>query len=319
MPEEPAAQPAEQSVAAPDLALQYGDNDESAVSAPAEPAAPTTPARDPETGRFLPSSSAESSDEPAPSPVSPHLLKIAEDFGIPSDGLSEGALAAAVRAVTRRHADLLGSAERARTPSDEAPPPPRQPAEDDPLASFTEDRWDPEFVRPVKAAFQKLQSRLDALEGQLRLERDNRAGESNTAKLDRGFAALSDPRLGSSAREELDDDDPVVSRRSAVVAQAVKMAGPKATIAQVCAKLKAARDVLYDVPAEKPKKGDAPVQRTEDRATSQWADAALRRPTHRSGATEPDGYQKAVNSVAEMQRDMRRSQGSPALDEEFPE
>ena len=309
---------------------EYDDIDDSPGESPA-PAVPAevraAPPRDPVTGKFLPTQPSPSpSQVESPSPaVSPHLLRLAEDFGIPTEGLGEDALWASVRAVQRMVAPARRQDEVARAAEQQRQQAPGEPAAEPPytIQGLKEDEYDPGFINPLKGALATLEQRVRALEGQLRgfaaLER-RRHDETAEQQIDRFFGELKDPRLGEGPLRKLSQDAPERKRRRAVCAlaaeRAVEKHGKAATTAQKIDELEAALKDLYGEAKPEPK----PEPKAEPKngpSPEEYARAALSRPTHRSGAPEPNGYAKAVQGVEDALRETR--QESPTLDDEFPD
>jgi len=329
------------------LAAQYELGEETAGPAPAATAAATPPAPeapalnaaglpyDPATGRLLPRTTpaepAPAAPEAAASPpatLSP-LRRLAQDFGIDHEALAEESVEAAVRAAQRtllrlqegegRRADIQRAAEASRQQAPAAPP--QAPPEEFDLGLSPQEAEDihPAVLSILRRALKPLADKARALErqvGYLTSGFHGQVQETNTARLDRALSALGDPRLGTARRHELADDDPLVARRSAVVALASKLAGKDATVHQVCAKVKEARDLFYgDAPATPPpppaRKNGAPVP-------DEWLAGGLRRPTHRNGAAEPKGPEAAVAAVAQQIREYGGASGEPDGPDDFP-
>lgn len=320
---------------AQELAAQYGDGDEAAQAPPAEqtPPAEAPPLNaagrpyDKASGRLLPLSAAQPATEavpdsppeapPAPQ-LAPYLVRMAEDFGIPSEGMTDESLAAAVRAVqrtvlqSRRENDALEAHQQQPAPARADAPP----ADDFDLGLSPEEseQLHPDVAKILKKALARavgpLQKRIDALS-----QREvARATETNTERIDRAFAGLNDPRLGTASRAELADDAPEVARRQAVVQQAARLAGPKATVQQVCAQLKKARDLLYEPPAA-PK----PVAKKPGVSPEEWERGGTARPTQRQGAPEPNGKSKAERSVGALLDEMKGAENTPPeASDDFP-
>ncbi len=330
--------PDEKPTPAQELAAQYGDGDEVAQAPPAADSPPgdTPPLNaagrpyDPATGRLLPlEQPAVGAERPADSPpevppaphLAPYLVRMAEDFGIPTDGMTDESLAAAVRAVqrtvlqARSENDALQSHQQQPAPASAAQAPP---ADDFDLGLSPEEseQIHPDVAKILKKALARAVGPLQRRVEELSRREVTRATETNTERIDRAFAGLNDPRLGTASRAELADDAPEVARRQAVVQQAARLAGPKATVAQVCAQLKKARDLLYEPPAAPASK---PAPKPKGVSPEEWEQGGTARPTQRQGSPEPNGKSKAERSVGALLDEMRGAENTPPeVTDDFP-
>jgi hypothetical protein len=329
---------AEETNAAVELAAQYGDIPENTSAQPSVASAPEPAVRspvpaapplnaagrpyDPATGRLLPLS-AEPAEEAPPAPtlptISPYLLQMAEDFGIHTQGRSEEAVAAAVHTAQQMVLKNQQMAAQAHAhgviKTDQQPQPVPSEPETDPLPELKDDQWDAQLTGPIKKKFSAMEKLVKAQQARIdQLERHmtNQVGLSVKDKMDRTILALKDPRFGSGTLEECSPSER--KRRIHLANIAMTEAGAKASIDQICAKVKEAHGLLYgdvETPKNPPPKPAAP---------DRFATGAVGRPTHRAGAAEPPGVQKAIQSVTELKNEWARNGTvQPESDDEFPD
>lgn len=340
--------------ATPDLAAQYDLGDESTpvtpspdagVAAPAPETAPASPPLnaaglpyDPATGRLLPRTPREQQPEPEPEPTpepprKTHMQLVAEDLGIDHEGMSEDALVGAVRAVQRSlkqlreaesfRSDMHGATDRRNREPEPAAVPEQSDDIDFGITPAEEETIHPDVLALIKRTLGASHKKIQALEREvkgLRAGFDQQVSETNTGRIDKALLAIGDARLGKGRRAELQDGSAEVKRRKAVVAQAVELAGPKASIHQVCAKIKEAHALLYGEPvaAPAPKAAQQPGAPKPAYTEEQWQNASLRRPTHRVGSQEPNGVVKAVQAIADLQREAGGASSEPDSVDDFP-
>ena len=141
----------------------------------------------------------------------------------------------------------------------------------------------------------------DRVIDQLRAAESMRQSETIADRVDRVFARY-EQHFGAGRGRDLQANDPHMERRLAVLAL-VQRDASKSTLE---AKVERAIKLIYGggtKPAPKASIPDPIKERTEA-----WSDATLNRPTHRNGAPEPKGKERAEESVREIQRDWAGSQ-----------
>lgn len=301
---------------AADLAAQY-DDIEPAIAQPASAEAPVEPAinkagrpYDPATGQILPNSSLPNTPQ-----IAPYLLRMADHFGIPTEGRSEEALATAIETAQqmtlRNQAQAAEAQARGVIPSNRPELPQPEP---DPLPEWTDEQYEPKFTGPLKKVLQQQAKKIKELEARLDQESSARANETAAQKLDRAILALGDARYGKGAFEDCSAKE---QKLRVYLAQAAKIAaGAGADFPKVLKSISAAhQDLFGEAPTNQP------VRRASAPTPADFAQGAVGKPTHRAGATEPPGFQKAVNSVEAMQHEWKANgQLSPDnMDDEFPE
>ncbi len=149
----------------------------------------------------------------------------------------------------------------------------------------------------IKELERKLEQRLAGVEA--------REAETNTQLLDRVFAEREDV-FGAGSINDIEKGSASHSRRMLIVEQVMKDTSHR-SLEQ---KTKKAIDLVYgksdtevaNPPPAKPaapKPATKPKSDTKGRITEEeWNAASLKRPTHRNGAAEPPGRDKAISAVA---------------------
>ncbi len=307
-------------------------------TAPGEVAPPAAPRPRNPDGTFAPTPVSE------PPALSPRLRRMAEDCGLSEDdiaGCTPAELEHTVYILNRRLREE--SRQEARVQSRDAS---RQPADESPGATVPqgtvdagnapapstfdlglgdkESDFDPDLIRVIKGLGQQLQDTRRELQGhiQLLLGREvARENETNAERMDRAINAWDDARFGKGRGAELAKDGPEFGRRIAVLAEAQRLAGgPKAGMAKLLANLDKARTNLFGAASEAPRPtGErAPAAPSpEGPLEDAWREGGLAAPTNRSGAQEPAGRDRAIESVKRWQRE-NGEQREPEVLKEFP-
>lgn len=260
-----------------------------------------------------------------------------QDFGIPEQDLRE--MDADRLADTLRHMQRLAlsdrSAERtvlgALEQQQSAPPagpggsasgglsgsttPSAAPAallSDEQFAALTSDTYRPEMqalaraVRQIGDRLGTLDTRVGQVSGHLQQQQQTQL--QNEA--DSWFAKR--PEYGKGGRAALGRGSPDLLRRMALLNVAKGFTG------SLSEQMEQAHQVLYPAaPAAAP----VPAQATGSAAgapqAGEWAAAGAARPTQRSGAAEPNGVAKAVQSVERLMTEQRQ-QGQAVTLDDFP-
>lgn len=199
---------------------------------------------------------------------------------------------------------------RARTlQGEDAQPKPAEP-EPDELELDESVQWEPSLVKSNRAAAARLraqQARIDALEKRL----EQSAQVSATERIDAAFEALGEQYagfVGKGSVVDLAKDSKEFRRRNAILQQAgidIKNLPPQASLKRA---IQQAAEVFYEPSAAKPVE-DSPYQGVEAKgkkarvSKEDWDQAALKHPTQRGNANEPDGEDKAIRNLGARLRE----------------
>lgn len=231
-----------------------------------------------------------------------YLVRIAKQLGFTEEeiqGIPPETLGLAVAKVqeTKLAERRVDSIERTQH---EAASQARQSAADQPIPPQKEEP----FELPIEEYDDKLVNVLKRLDrenkamraelNQLRNVEINRQQESLTQKMDRLFAEKKD-QYGEQPGKKLAKDSPEMHRRLAVLSLMERL-GP-GDPEELFAK---AHTAIYGTSKPAEPKPDKDLEARK----KQWEEAGVSRPTHRTGAPEPNGRAKAVQSVAEAMRDL---------------
>lgn len=295
---------------------------------PASDGAKPTPPRDPVTGQFLPKA-----------PTHPRLLvQTAKDLGL-DEAEIESTPTAELRELVRdavsarqfnHHAQTVENAMSASrgdqfaasqvvTPPSEPPAPSPSPTAGGSPSDLgiDETQYDAGLMSLFKKQAQRI-AELEKMVGHQHSYIKNQIEQTTTQKIDGAFEKLGghfDTLLGKGPRGTFADAAaPEIIRRKAIVSLASQLAGQKANVDQVVAKIGEAAKTLFglkmpDPPAPKP---TAPSLSPEEIA---WRQAGLARPTHREGSSEPPGPAKAEKAAAAYLADNGLSGGTEVLDD----
>ena len=259
------------------------------------PAPSSGPPRGPD-GRFVPK-------------ASDLLVRQAKSLGLSDAEIAEADpadLRAAVQALSSErllaaHARAIEAAGPAR--GQEPPPSPAAPPADD--LGLKDEDWHPDLLRVVRQLHrqnQELRAQVAEIGGWAQRQQQEAVHE----QIDRWFAK-NESRYGKGSRHDLGKDNPDLLRRKALLSLAEHM--PPGALEQ---RLAQAEAILY--PAAKPE----PKPQGPSPAELAWSQGALARPTHRSGAAEPRGTERAVAGVQSYLRENGLNQ-TPAAADDFPE
>ncbi len=281
--------------------------------------APALPPRDPETGKFV-------KPEPKPPAHPAYLVDAARDFGFSEDDIQEMPTDALGRAVNRvRKSQETNrtqmAAERAIVDPQRQPSVPstggeagggvKTPEADD--LGIKEEDYDPEVVKIFRRfhnEIKELRQRLGGVVTHLE-QKDN---ETRTEWADRLFAEHGDDSiLGKGTRRVLGEESAELARRNAVVAEAKRIAGPRASADEVIRRIPDALKSLRWSRAEAAPSPPAKEPPEQEGLEERWNRGGLARPTQRSGAKEPKGEELAKRNVA------RKLKDAGGVDSESPE
>jgi hypothetical protein len=188
----------------------------------------------------------------------------------------------------------------------------------DGLLGIDESQYDAGLVGVLKAQATKIQE-LERRLGQVQGFQQARVRESLAEQCDRAFVKHK-AVLGDGRGIDMTADDPHFLRRKAVLELVDK--GPKK--GSLPDRIDRAVEILFGQRAA-PALGRGGVSADERPQTppspfeAEWREGGLVRPTHRSGAGEPKGREKAEQAVATYLEQQRVATGVPAIKEEFPE
>ena len=278
------------------------DADTVPVQAAQPPAIPAPPA-------------AAAPEPPKPEPKhSKRLLRMATDLGMAAEeiaSLSPDELDDEVYHRTREAAILARENRRADTieargaPAPAASPPPASPAAPENIdLGLDESQYDPGLLKIMKDQAKELKR----LQGELQHVRQREVAceqESTEEAIDRVFGELGasyEPVIGKGRGQELRADGAEFGRRIAIINEASRLAGPKATRNQVIAKIGAAAKSLFAGLATAPSPPTTPPVTPATEATpaaileqrrQDWNGAGLAKPTNRE-PQEPKGEAKAL-------------------------
>lgn len=299
--------------ATPEPVVAQGD----AVAPLAQPTQPVQNAQgrwvDPVTKKFVAAPAAQE-QPPAPQAHPEYLARRAADLGISREEI-EGTPTSELRQIIRDY-QLDALMNERRLAFEQASQPAAvasqaQAAAAPPPEDYGElENLNPDLTRILRAqadTIRQLQARLDRVEPLAGAS----AQETQNQRLDRAFGVLN-----NGTRYGADRPDPrsaEMGRRLAVLNEAQRLAGPKASLEQVVSKLREADRNIY---------GDAPqTEPTQDRTAQQdrWNRGGLVKPTHRVGASElkPEGVEKARESVADYLAKNGSTTDQPTSMDEF--
>lgn len=252
------------------------------------------------------------------------LVQMAQDLGFSRadiDGSSSDELDAAVYHANRalhveRERQYRETAQQAATaPRTGAAPPP---SEDDlpwgeivdPTTQERRAAKDADIAEPLVRVLRDQAKAIKELREQvayLGQTEQRREVETTADRIDRFFAGQDKATFGEGAGQEM-ADGPEYARRVAVLREAERLAGPKATKAQMLAKLNQASKNLFGTaaPAAPIPPSAPPPDRTREangrftQEQERWIEAGVAKPTHRAGAEEPLGKQRAINKLTSL-------------------
>lgn len=285
------------------------------MPAPAsEPA--RTPLRDPATGQFV---------KPNTHPA--RTVRMAKDLGfsdeeiatMPTAELRQAVMEAAVERQYTQQAQTIGRAvesNQVRTPPHLPPEATPQPPADD--FTLKAEDYDEGLYGVVKALWDRVKQ-LEASQAefsQVAQHVRSQAEQTVVQQIDGEFARF--PELfGKGGLADLPQDGPDMARRKAVVAYAnsLKDGTPGQRVAKAIATLyPAASPKAKEEPKPEPKPAAHPTPDIEA-----WLNGGLASPTHRSGANEPNGPEKAARTLAAAFRENGLAAQEPTVKDEFPE
>ena len=227
---------------------------------------------------------------------------MALDFGMSDSEIAETpseVLEEVVYRLHKQHRKILED-HQVRTPPAQTPPKPAEqpvPEEDD--YGTLENDLDPTLFRLIKRQGDEIKQ-LRALVQEVHGTQREQHNESVASTIDRFFNEHADESLlGKGRGQNMKADDPHFIRRSAVVAEAVRLAGPNSNSRQQIAKLAQAYKNLY---GQTPK----PTASKETDEVQRWREGGLARPTQRKEDEAP-GVRKATRSVAAKLSEMAQA------------
>lgn len=243
-----------------------------------------TPARerDPDTGRFVKQEH------------NPYFVDLAKEAGISEQTIStltpeQLEKAIAFRSTLRKDAEVS----KAQT---------KEPALDQLEAQLDLDSLLPadQYDPNVRDAFKKLEAKYEKRLAQIENHLRGQVVKESDNQIHRAFDALGDDRLG---KGEVDKDSPEMRRRAAVFNEARRLAGEKADLKAVLAKLDEGRKLLYGDKAPA-KETTTPTNGHSRISPEEWAGATTLKPTSRSHPPEPKGEARAVRNVHQKLREL---------------
>lgn len=178
-----------------------------------------------------------------------------------------------------------------------------------------EAEFEPKFIGPIKSAFAAMQKELKELREQVGgVVRNEQVRETRSGieRLDACFQG--DPDLfGKGTGARLQKLNPALfQKRLAVIAVMKSLDG-----GSVEERYQEAKEIIYGSQTAKPVEPEPQPAAT---VKQNWANAALARPTHRAGASEPPGKAKATKAVAAVLRELNGAmEGQDATVDDFPE
>jgi hypothetical protein len=291
-----------------------GEGPKAPESTPTEEPLPTEPYRDkngklhdPVTGAFLPEPV-----EPSPPSHPAWLAQQAADLGFDEEDLAQptATLTKQVNRLLRQRDQLRADQSTQRTLEEGRVKP--QPPAAEPADEY--EQYKEEVAPQILDLLRKQDAKIKALEalGQ-RLSsveqfQEQRKHESRTQWIDRLVADDGREALfGKGPIAQLKPNSPELFRRQAVVDQARRMTGEKAEPKDWIPKIPEAIELLFGAKPTAPPT-PAPTaskqKKTGQRITpEQWEAAALQPPSHRNGAAEPKGEQKAIAALDAKMRE----------------
>ncbi len=272
-----------------------------------------TPPRDPNTGQFV-----------KPTSHPPRTVRMAKDLGfsdeeiaeMPTAELRQAVSEAAVERLYSQQAQTIGQAIDSSARGQAAPP--ATPGEQADDFSLKAEDYDEGLYGVVK----KLWDRVKQLEasqaefGQVAQHVRAQAEQTTVQQIDAEFGKF--PSLfGKGGLADLPQDGPDMARRKAVVAYAnsLKDGTPGQKVAKAIATLYPAASV----PAREEAKPSRKAPPEADEVVERWLAGGVSAPTHRSGANEPSGPEKAAKTIAAYYRENGISASEPTIKDEFPE
>jgi hypothetical protein len=281
-------------------------DDSAAREAPAEvdpqPESLSSRPRGPD-GRFL-----KSDEEPPSKPNhSKNSLRLAGELGFSQSEIESLSPSELDDAVYWSSKQLLtqareGSKERTMHEAMAAPPRAEPEKQVDEKLMDNEEEYDPTLLSILKQQKREIADLKKTLED---LQSRDRAREAQTVseRIDNAFTSLGseyESYFGSGTVEELDRKGPEYKRRLAVLSL-VQQGGGKGTLESKI------RQTAKDLFGER--------QRGQRISKEEWSEAALARPTQRLNANEPPGREKAIKTVAAIQREYAQGDGDTGDDE----
>ncbi len=268
---------------------------------------------------------------------SPRLVAMAEDMGIPAAeiaAMTTDSLETTVHHLQRQALSEARANQQARqqtakalevTQEDTGP----DWGKDESGNPYTEKDYLPGIAATIKQNH-VLQKELKELKGhvQAQAQRETqRQAQSQAEMYDAAFEALGadyERYFGKGAGADMEQQSPAMKRRIAVLVLAG--AASATSLRSLKAKLKEAADTLYEpAPAEAAKPdpyaavtGVAPKPAPKDEPKEVWKNGGVAKPTHRRGAAEPAGRDKAAKAVGKLMEEFGGVQDTTVKDE-FPE
>lgn len=283
--------------------------------------------RDPETGQFLPAKQVAAS-VPSSSATHPaRLLRTAAELGFSDAEVAEMAtdrLEDAVHFATlhlakerrERQATSVSAGDRA---TDDFITTSREPGE--PTAKvldslgIDEGQYDTALVQLLKEQKKEIADLRKSM-GELHQRERFRHAETVDEKIVRQFELLTPQYksfIGEIFGSVVPKDLPEYGRQVAILGEARRLAGPKASVNDQIRMMGAAAKNLFGskaaVPDEPNEEAIEPVNGDLKLRQERWNASALAKPTQRHGAAEPKGVRLAEKNVAAKLREMRAGQG----------
>lgn len=264
---------------------------------------------DGQTGAFI------KAPEPVPAPaVAEHpqwLVQAALDYGIDEDEIAStptSALTKQVKKFNRLQQKFAEENNLARTLQERPLSVPgtgagdaHSPAPQSDDLGIDENEIAPAIVTVLKRLQGEVASLRQAL-GEVKNFQERREHESLTAFADRLFNEHGNKMaVGEGRITDLPDNSAAVRIRNSVIAHARLLAGAKASPRQIVQKIP---DALRELGLSAPQVVQGELSKSKNGKTKgqafapeEWRAAALQQPTHRSGANEPKGEQRAIQNL----------------------
>lgn len=274
-----------------------------------------------------------------PAPVAPkqghpeYLLARALDLGLDADEVAEYTTPQLDKMLWRLTKDRIAAREAAATsrtlqePSSSTARPAESPVATSPAPAvesfdlgFPVEGYEPEMIAALKKHFGGMKSEIAELRGRLEVaeRRDfSRSQQSAASMIDDAFSQI--PQLekyvGKGSIDDLAKDAPERKRRTLLLQAAGITSADQVKKGTILSTLKKAAELLYPDAAPPPPAVTTPPNGTQRITEDQWARASVARPTHRSGAPEPKGEERAIRNLTKKMQEAGISDTPGSADE----